>query len=309
MNKKISIIIPVFNNQDSLELLHNQIVKIFKENSHIEYQIIFVDDCSNDNSKEILKKINKINPKVTLIFLTNNCGQGPAVKAGFDNADGDYFVTIDADLQDPPEIILEMFNHSYNDKFDVVVAARLSSERNILRRICSFVSNLIIRASIKDYPIGGFNCWLMNKKFFDIYIKLTSGMSQIDIFKIGLKRKVIFYEKRKRLYGSSQYSFASLLSVFFDLISESANKIFKIIFISGLIIFIISILNVLIMSFNYLIWGNSNPKGTLAILAYISLFGAINILFIGIVGIYLVKIIDNKKNKYYISEIIKNKIN
>ena len=63
------------------------------------------------------------------------------------------------------------------------------------------------------------------------------------------------------------------------------------------------------MSFNYLIWGNSNPKGTLAILAYISLFGAINILFIGIVGIYLVKIIDNKKNKYYISEIIKNKIN
>ena len=309
MNKKISIIIPVFNNQDSLELLHTQIVKIFKENSHIEYQIIFVDDCSNDNSREILKKINKINPKVTLIFLTNNYGQGPAVKAGFDNADGDYFVTIDADLQDPPEIILEMFNHSYDDKFDVIVAARLSSERNILRRICSFVSNLIIRASIKDYPIGGFNCWLMNKKFFDIYIKLTSGMSQIDIFKIGLKRKVIYYEKRKRLYGSSQYSFASLLSVFFDLISESANKIFKIIFISGLIIFIISILNVLIMSFNYLIWGNSNPKGTLAILAYISLFGAINILFIGIVGIYLVKIIDNKKNKYYISEIIKNKIN
>ena len=64
MNKKISIIIPVFNNQDSLELLHTQIVKIFKENSHIEYQIIFVDDCSNDNSREILKKINKINPKV-----------------------------------------------------------------------------------------------------------------------------------------------------------------------------------------------------------------------------------------------------
>ena len=71
MNKKISIIIPVFNNQDSLELLHTQIVKIFKENSHIEYQIIFVDDCSNDNSREILKKINKINPKVTLLFLTN----------------------------------------------------------------------------------------------------------------------------------------------------------------------------------------------------------------------------------------------
>jgi glycosyltransferase involved in cell wall biosynthesis len=308
MNKKISIIIPVFNNQDSLELLHTQIVKIFKENSHIEYQIIFVDDCSNDNSREILKKINKINPKVTLIFLTNNYGQGPAVKAGFDNADGDYFVTIDADLQDPPEIILKMLKYATEDRYDLIIAARSSNENNIIRNFYSFFSHLIIKIIVNDYPKGGFNSWLMNKKFFKLYMQETNAISQADVLKIGLRRKIIFYKKLKRLYGSSQYKFTSLFNIFFNLIMDSFPNFFKKFFILGVIIFIFSVINIFVLLFNHFILENSNPKGTSAILTYISFFGGLNLLFLGMCGSYIIKIYENlnKKEKYHISKIIKN---
>lgn len=308
MNKKISIIIPVFNNQDSLELLHTQIVKIFKENSHIEYQIIFVDDCSNDNSREILKKINKINPKVTLIFLTNNYGQGPAVKAGFDNADGDYFVTIDADLQDPPEIILKMLKYATEDRYDLIIAARSSNENNIIRNFYSFFSHLIIKIIVNDYPKGGFNSWLMNKKFFKLYMQETNAISQADVLKIGLRRKIIFYKKLKRLYGSSQYKFTSLFNIFFNLIMDGFPNFFKKFFILGVIIFIFSVINIFVLLFNHFILENSNPKGTSAILTYISFFGGLNLLFLGMCGSYIIKIYENlnKKEKYHISKIIKN---
>ena len=308
MNKKISIIIPVFNNQDSLELLHTQIVKIFKENSHIEYQIIFVDDCSNDNSREILKKINKINPKVTLLFLTNNYGQGPAVKAGFDNADGDYFVTIDADLQDPPEIILKMLKYATEDRYDLIIAARSSNENNIIRNFYSFFSHLIIKIIVNDYPKGGFNSWLMNKKFFKLYMQETNAISQADVLKIGLRRKIIFYKKLKRLYGSSQYKFTSLFNIFFNLIMDGFPNFFKKFFILGVIIFIFSLINIFVLLFNHFILENSNPKGTSAILTYISFFGGLNLLFLGMCGSYIIKIYENlyKKEKYHISKIIKN---
>jgi len=308
MKKKICIIIPVFNNQDSLELLHNRIVKIFKKKPHIEYQISFVDDCSNDNSRRILERIRKINPKVTLIFLSNNYGQGPAVKAGFDNAEGDYFATIDADMQDPPEIILKMLEYATKDRYDLIIAARISNENNIIRKFYSFFSHSIIKIIIKDYPKGGFNSWLMNKKFFKIYMQETNAISQADVLKIGLRRKIIFYKKLKRLHGSSQYKFSSLFNIFFNLISESFPNFFKKFFILGIIVFIFSVINIFVLLFNHFIFENSNPKGTSAILTYISFFGGLNLLFLGMCGSYIIKIYENlnKIKKYHISKIIKN---
>jgi glycosyltransferase involved in cell wall biosynthesis len=308
MKKKISIIVPVFNNQGTLKVLYEKIIKTLKKILYIDYRIIFVDDGSVDNSREVLINIKKTNKRVILIFLSKNYGQGPAVKAGFDNADGDYFVTIDADLQDPPEIISKMLKYAAEDKFDVVIAARDSAENNLIRTFYSFFSHLIIRMIIKDYPKSGFNCWLMNKKFFNIYMHETNAISQNDVLKIGLKRKVIFYKKLKRLHGSSQYKFTSLFSVFFNLISESFPGFFRNFFILGIIIFICSIINIFILALNHFIFQNSNPKGISAILTYISFFGGLNLLFLGICGSYAVKIHDalNGNKKYHISKIIKN---
>jgi glycosyltransferase involved in cell wall biosynthesis len=308
MKKKISIIIPVFNNQDTLKELYITIIKTLKKIFYIDYRIIFVDDCSIDNSREILKNIKKIDKRVILIFLSKNYGQGIAVKAGFDNADGDYFVTIDADMQDPPEIILKMLKYAAEDKFDVIIASRNSVESNLIRNFYSIFSHLIIRMIIKDYPKSGFNCWLMNKKFFNIYMQETNAISQNDVLKIGLRRKVVFYKKLKRMHGSSQYTFSTLFDIFFNLISDSFPGFFKNFFILGVIIFICSMINIIILIFDHFIFKNSNPKGISAILTYISFFGGLNLLFLGMYGSYAIKIYEtlNKIKKYHVSKIIKN---
>jgi len=308
MKKKISIIVPVFNNQESLKLLYEKIIETVKKILPIDYRIIFVDDGSVDNSREVLKKIKKIDKRVILIFLSRNYGQAAAVKAGFDNAEGDYFVTIDADMQDPPEIISKMLKYANEDKFDVIIASRSSTENNLIRNFFSFFSHLIIRMIVRDYPANGFNSWLMNKKFFNIYMQETNAISQNDVLKIGLKRKIIFYKKTKRLHGSSQYTFSSLFNTFFNLISDGFPSFFKNFFILGVFIFVCSFINIFLLVLNHYIFQNSNPKGISAILTYISFFGGLNILFLGMCGSYIIRTYEtlNGKKKYHISKIIKN---
>jgi len=308
MKKKISIIVPVFNNQETLKLLYEKIIETVKKILPIDYRIIFVDDGSVDNSREVLKKIKKIDKRVILIFLSRNYGQAAAVKAGFDNAEGDYFVTIDADMQDPPEIISKMLKYANEDKFDVIIASRSSTENNLIRNFFSFFSHLIIRMIVRDYPANGFNSWLMNKKFFNIYMQETNAISQNDVLKIGLKRKIIFYKKTKRLHGSSQYTFSSLFNTFFNLISDGFPSFFKNFFILGVFIFVCSFINIFLLVLNHYIFQNSNPKGISAILTYISFFGGLNILFLGMCGSYIIRIYEtlNGKKKYHISKIIKN---
>jgi len=308
MKKKISIIVPVFNNQESLKLLYEKIIETVKKILPIDYRIIFVDDGSVDNSREVLKKIKKIDKRVILIFLSRNYGQAAAVKAGFDNAEGDYFVTIDADMQDPPEIISKMLKYANEDKFDVIIASRSSTENNLIRNFFSFFSHLIIRMIVRDYPANGFNSWLMKKKFFNIYMQETNAISQNDVLKIGLKRKIIFYKKTKRLHGSSQYTFSSLFNTFFNLISDGFPSFFKNFFILGVFIFVCSFINIFLLVLNHYIFQNSNPKGISAILTYISFFGGLNILFLGMCGSYIIRTYEtlNGKKKYHISKIIKN---
>jgi glycosyltransferase involved in cell wall biosynthesis len=308
MKKKISIIVPVFNNQETLKLLYEKIIETVKKILPIDYRIIFVDDGSVDNSREVLKKIKKTDKRVILIFLSKNYGQAAAVKAGFDNAVGDYFVTIDADMQDPPEIISKMLKYANEDKFDVIIASRSSTENNLIRNFCSFFSHLIIRMIVRDYPTNGFNSWLMNKKFFNIYMQETNAISQNDVLKIGLKRKVIFYKKLKRQHGTSQYTFSSLFNIFFNLISDSFPSFFKNFFIFGLFIFICSFINIFLLLLNHFIFQNSNPKGISAILTYVSFFGGLNLLFLGMCGSYIIRIHEtlNGIKKYHISKIIKD---
>jgi hypothetical protein len=136
----------------------------------------------------------------------------------------------------------------------------------------------------------------------------TNAISQNDVLKIGLKRKVIFYKKLKRQHGTSQYTFSSLFNIFFNLISDSFPSFFKNFFIFGLFIFICSFINIFLLLLNHFIFQNSNPKGISAILTYVSFFGGLNLLFLGMCGSYIIRIHEtlNGIKKYHISKIIKD---
>ena len=309
MKKKICLTIPIFNNQNSIELLYYKLKKSLKKAKDINYKFIFVDDGSTDNSRVIIKKICKSDLNVTGIFLSKNFGQAAAICAGFNNSNGDYFGTLDADLEDPPEIIKDMIDYLKDDKFDIIIAERISTQVNIFRKITSNLATLIFRIAYRDAPKNGFNVWLMNKKMFAEFSKITNGYPQSEIYELGFKKKIISYERQKSKNIKSNQNILKLFTNFFEMTIDSSGIFFKYIFIIGVFIFLFSVANFLYMLFEYLNGSRNNSEGLYAILTYISFFGSLNLLFLGIIGNYLLKIIkeSNKKSKYYVDEIINNK--
>lgn len=308
MKKKICLTIPIFNNQNSIEQLYDRLKENLKKTNEIDYKFIFVDDDSSDNSRTIIKEICKSDPNVTAIFLSKNFGQAAALCAGFHNSNGDYFGTIDGDLEDPPEIVHDMINHLKDDKFDIIIAERITTKVNIFRKITSKIANFIFRISFRDAPKNGFNVWLMNKKMFEEFSKITNGYPQSEIYELGFRKKIIFYERQKSKNIKSNQSILKLFTNFFEMTINSSSIFFKYIFIIGTFLFLCTIANFLYMIFEYLNGSEKNSRGLYAILTYISFFGSLNLLFLGIIGNYLLKIIKDysKRNKYYINEIINN---
>jgi glycosyltransferase involved in cell wall biosynthesis len=308
MKKKICLTIPIFNNQNSIEQLYNRLKESLKKTNEIDYKFIFVDDDSLDNSRTIIKEICKSDPNVTAIFLSKNFGQAAALCAGFHNSNGDYFGTLDGDLEDPPEIIHDMINHLKDDKFDIIIAERITTKVTLFRKIASKITNFIFRIAFKTAPKNGFNVWLMNKKMFGEFSRITSGYPQSEIYELGFRKKIISYERQKSKNIKSNQSILKLFTNFFEMTINSSGIFFKYIFIIGIFIFFFSIVNFLYMTFEYLHGSEKNSKGLYAILTYISFFGSLNLLFLGMIGNYLLKIIKDysKNNKYYIKEIINN---
>jgi dolichol-phosphate mannosyltransferase len=306
MKKKICLTIPIFNNQNSIELLYNRLRETLKKISEIDYKLIFVDDYSLDNSRTIIKEICKSDKNVTAIFLSKNFGQAAALCAGFHYSNGDYFGTLDGDLEDPPEIMYDMINHLKEDKFDIIIAERSSTKVNLFRKITSKITSFIFRISFKNAPKNGFNVWLMNKKMFGEFLRITSGYPQSEIYELGFRKKIVSYQRQKSKNIKSNQSILKLFTNFFEMTINSSSIFFKYIFIIGFFIFLLTIGNFLYMLIEYYSGSEKNFRGLYAILTYISFFGSLNLLFLGIIGNYLLKIIKDysKKKKFYIEEII-----
>ena len=128
---KYSIIIPVYNEEENIEVFYNRLIKVLK-NLHKSYEVIFVNDGSTDNSLNILKKIRDIR----IISLTRNFGQQAALMAAFNNVKGDEIITIDVDLQMNPEDIPKLIN-KINEGYDIVYGVYNKNRKNIFRKICS----------------------------------------------------------------------------------------------------------------------------------------------------------------------------
>ena len=140
--KKISIIIPVYNNQQTLQKLYQRLFRVFAKIKQ-NYQIIFIDDGSQDQSYKKIQDICYKDKKVSCIKLSKNFGQRFALMAGLKYSTGDYLINIDADLQDPPKLIEKIFNELKKNNH-VVIAARSSSSENIFRKLSSLIQHRIL---------------------------------------------------------------------------------------------------------------------------------------------------------------------
>ncbi|EKB47535.1 glycosyltransferase family 2 protein [Cecembia lonarensis] len=227
---QVSLVIPVFDEQESLPELHNWISRVMDEYG-LSYEIIFVNDGSKDRSWEVIQKLSSINPVVKAISFTRNYGKSAALDMGFSKAKGEVVITMDADLQDSPDEIPELYRMVIEDGFDVVSGWKKKRHDPISKTIPSKFFNWVTRV-ISGIKLHDFNCGLKaykNKVVKNIhiygemhrYIPLIAKWNGFT--EIG--EKVV--EHRSRKYGVTKFGWERFINGFLDLISVSFVNRYK----------------------------------------------------------------------------------
>ena len=284
--KIISVIIPVYNNQQTLLELYKKLVKVFAKVKQ-NYQIIFIDDGSKDQSYNKIKKICLKNKKVSCIKLAKNFGQRFALMAGLKYSTGDYLINIDADLQDPPELIEKIYNELRKNNH-IVLAARKSSSENIFRKFSSFIQHRFLNYLIQNYPKEGFTVFGVSKKVVQEIKDKGNNISllQLEILNYGYNYKIIYYERNKRQIGKSQFNFSSRLNLAIEMITLTTSSLLRFCLLLGFILLLASFSYIAFIIYTYFYIGTPFPGYSPIII--VSLFlGGLNIFILGVLSEYV----------------------
>jgi len=300
----ISIIIPLLNEKDNLRILYEEIIKIVPKLDS-EYEIIFVDDGSIDNSLEILKEIAAKDKKVKVYSFRKNQGKAEALTLGFQKAQGDYIITLDADLQDKPKEILKLINKAKTGTWDVVCGWRKKRKDPISKIISSklfnFLSSVFWGIKLHDY-----NCGLkLYSKEAAKSLNLYGGMHRfipLLVHDQGFAVTEVAVEHDKRKYGKSKYGFSKIWKDLPDIftmlfLSKYSKKPFHFFGIAGALLILIGI--VILGYLTYLrILGETIGQRPLLFFGMLLVISGFQLFFTGFLADLIINI-SYKKNKEF----------
>ncbi len=298
MKKKISIIIPFFNEKDNLPILLNEVKKLINSENKYDFELLLMDNNSNDGSNEVAKNEIKNFKDSKYIKLSRNFGYQANIKAGYDNCTGDAAIQLDADGEDDPNIISK-FLREWEDGFDVVYGVREKREEGIL---LTYFRNLFYsflkKFSEINIPSKAGDFRLIDRKVINYLKKFDEKNLYIRglVSFIGFKQKGINYNRKKRYSGSSKISLVKYFDISLSAITSFTKTPLIIIFTIGLITFLFSLLLLLIYFVLFLTGNISEPGFTTIILIQLFFFGLL-MLIIGIVSIYVGYILDEVKKR------------
>ena len=310
--KKISIVVPVYYNQDNLLPLYADLKeKVFdklKENTNTEYELIMVDDGSKDNSYKVMQDLAKIDSNIKIIHLSRNYGEHAAILAGLSQCTGDCAVRKAADLQEPSEMILDMMK-KYDEGYKVVLATRADREEPIVQKAFSNLYAFLMRKlALHNMPKGGFDSFLIDRQVIDFLVKMqesnTSLMSQI--LWAGFETATVPYVRKKREIGKSRWTLSKKIKLVYDSLISFSYFPIKMITNVGFFSFFISVMLLLIIIYKKFV-GKIDVEGyTSLIMVMLMAFGII-MLSIGILGEYLWRTYDaaRKRPPYIIEKVEK----
>ncbi len=307
----VSIAIPVYRNEGSLLELHARLTEAIQENFPLfDYEVIFVDDGSDDNSLKELLSLRETDSSVTIIKLSTNFGQFAANNAAFHEAKGDIIINMSADLQDPPELVVPMMKKILAGD-DIVLAVRSKTSETMFRKLTSALHYKLVRISVPNFPKGGFDFWAVNRKAFTAFMSFTDVIrrNQIDLLSIGYKIGTIEYKKLKRIHGKSQYNFFQRLNISVSQILTTAFWPLRMASILGLLLTSIGILYAAYLFFSHFV--RETPfQGWTPIMMLLLIIGGTIITILGIIGEYIWRIYFETKRRplYFIDEIYRPEI-
>lgn len=301
----ISIIVPCYNEQQTLPLFYKEIVSIIEKMNYINFEIIFIDDGSNDKTLDILRELKEKDLRINYISFSRNFGKEAAIYAGLENSSGDFISLMDVDLQDPPYLLIDMYKIIINNEnIDCVATRRVSRKgepiiRSFFAKCFYKLINKISKTEIVD---GARDYRIMTRRMKDSILKVSEyNRFSKGIFSwVGYNTKWIEYENIERVAGKTKWSFWKLLIYSVEGIVAFSTVPLSIAAIIGALLCIIAIIIIVIIVIKTLIFGD--PVSGWPSLACIIIFiGGIQLFSIGILGQYLSKTyLETKKRPIYI---------
>lgn len=304
--EKLTILIPVYNEQECLEMLYQRLVNVADKLEEVETEFLFVNDGSRDDSLQIIKCLQRSDKRVALLDLSRNFGKEVAMTAGIDYATGDALVIIDADLQDPPELIGEMLK-GIEDGYDDVYAKRSNrkgetwmkkSTSKLYYRMLKKISDIPVQEDTGDYR-------MFSKRAIDALRRLKENernMKGLFSF-IGFKKKPIYYERDPRIAGKTKWNYWKLVNLAAQGFMSTSKVPLRLISIMGIFVSLIAFLYLIFVVVRAAIWGDP-VSGYPSMVSIILFLGGGQMLALGIIGEYLGIVFSETKKRpiYYVNE-------
>ena len=297
--KTISILVPCYNEAQSLELLHKEIVRVISTLENYKWEILFVNDGSRDNTMEVIKGLREKDSRISYVDLSRNFGKENAMLAGFDHAKGDAVIIMDADLQHPPAVIPEMIQ-KWEEGYDDVYAQRKTrgKESWLRKKLTKSYYRLLQGSSRVDVlpNVGDFR--LLDRKCIDALCQMresgryTKGMYCF----IGFKKIGVEFETQDRVLGESSMSYKKLMNLALEGITSYTTAPLRWATFIGLIVSFLAFAYMVFVLIKALLYGDP-VAGYPTLLTVILFIGGVQLLTIGIIGEYLAKVFVEVKNR------------
>jgi dolichol-phosphate mannosyltransferase len=293
---KVSFIIPVYRNEGSIVITYNKIVELCRVIA-VDYEFVFINDGSDDNSLQELISLYELDSKVKIINFSRNFGQVSAIVAGYKEVVGDVVVNMSADLQEPVSLIEEMIN-KWKAGNEIVICHRIDREDSFIANNASKVFYKLMKYVNPKMPKGGFDFILMDKKVIDglNQIDERNRFLQCDILWMGFNVAFIPYNRLKRTIGKSQWTLSKKLKYFIDGLLNTSYIPIRMMSLLGIIISFLGFIYAVVIAYNRFI--NNTPfDGWAPIMILILIIGGLIMLMLGIIGEYVWRTYDETRKR------------
>ena len=313
MNKKIDILVPVYNEEKVIRLFLEKVTNVINNIKNYDFEILFINDGSKDKTLDLIKEYKSKDDRIAYVSLSRNFGKETAMIAGVDHSTGDALIFIDADLQDPPELIPEMISLWEQGYEDVYARRRSRKGESFLKKLTAkmyyellqSVTSVEIQKDTGDYR-------LLDKKCVDALkrIRETNRNSKGIFSWIGFKKKEIMFDRAPRAAGTTKWNYKKLMNLAIDGITSFTTSPLRISFYIAVPIMICFIAYFVYMMTNIQQFSEDGRLIRVALLL-ILLFAEIQIVLLGIIGEYLGRIFNESKDRplYFVGEEGKSKYN
>lgn len=287
--KKITILVPAYNEQEVLPMLYDRLKAIMDDLSNYDFEILFVNDGSKDNTLKIIRELREKDNRVCYVNLSRNYGKETAMIAGLDYMKGDCVVLIDADLQDPPELIPEMIKY-WEEGYDDVYAKRRSRQgETFLKKFTSWgyyrvlqhMTRIEIQKDTGDFRLLDRRCVEALKQMRESE-RYTKGLFSW----IGYNKKEILYDRDSRAAGKTKWNYKQLINLSIDGITSFTTAPLRLAATTGILVSLVGFLYMLVIIFKTLFFG-VDVAGYASMMVVILFLGGLQLIFLGVIGEYL----------------------